>query len=207
VVSRVADDRGPPSAALPDSFEILPEIETGNGAIQGDLEFLNTAEGNLFDVEAFRRQIEAEERPDGIVFNFEDADIKRVVALVIGRILNENYLIDPNVKGTVTLKTEKPLNRDTVFYMLESVLDLYGATISRRKGHYRIYPKDAPGGASVLGLGDIDARDTASYHSNTFPRAKCSRSSRRSPARSARSAPTTRVTCSSSAAPARISAT
>ena len=159
VVSRAADDRGPPSAALADPYEILPEIETGNGAIQGDLEFLNSAEGDdLFDVEAFRRQIEAEERPSGIVFNFEDADIKRVVALVIGRILNENYLIDPNVKGTVTLKTERPLNRDTVFYMLESVLDLYGAKISRRKGHYRIYPKDAPGGASVLGLGDIDAR-------------------------------------------------
>jgi general secretion pathway protein D len=80
-----------------------------------------------------------------------------VVAVVIGKILKENYLIDPNVKGTVTLKTEKPLNRDTVFYMLENVLDLYGAKISRRKGHYRIYPKDAPG-SSVLGLGDIDAR-------------------------------------------------
>jgi general secretion pathway protein D len=159
VVSSAADDRAPPSAAFPDSYEVLPETETGNRPIQGDLEFLNTAEGDdLFDVQAFRRQIEAEERPSGIVFNFENADIKRVVALVIGRILKENYLIDPNVKGTVTLKTERPLNRDTVFYTLESVLDLYGAKISRRKGHYRIYPKDAPGGASVLGLGDIDAR-------------------------------------------------
>ena len=155
--TNAADNRRPAEIGLSDSFEILPQNETGSGAIEGDLEFLNTAEGDLFDVEAFRRQIEVEERPSGIVFNFERADIKRVVALVIGRILNENYLIDPNVKGTVTLKTEKPLNRDTVFYMLESVLDLYGAKISRRKGHYRIYPKDAPG-ASVLGLGDIDAR-------------------------------------------------
>jgi general secretion pathway protein D len=152
-----ADNGSPAKIGVRDSFEILPEIDTGRGAIEGDLEFLNSAEGGVFDVEAFRRQIEADERPSGIVFNFEGADIKRVVALVIGRILNENYLIDPNVKGTVTLKTEKPLNRDTVFYMLESVLDLYGAKISRRKGHYRIYPKDAPG-ASVLGLGDIDAR-------------------------------------------------
>jgi hypothetical protein len=125
-------DPGEDNPEMADAFEILPEIETGGGAIQGDLEFLNIAEGNLFDVEAFRRQIEAEERPSGIVFNFEGADIKRVVALVIGRILNENYLIDPNVKGTVTLKTERPLNRETVFYMLESVLDLYGAKISPR---------------------------------------------------------------------------
>lgn len=152
-LTSAADD----SSSASDAFEILPRIETDSGAIEGDLEFLNTAEGDLFDVDAFRRQIEVEERPSGIVFNFEGADIKRVVALVIGRILNENYLIDPNVKGTVTLKTEKPLNRDTVFYMLESVLDLYGAKISRRKGHYRIYPQDTPG-SSVLGLGDIDAR-------------------------------------------------
>ena len=157
VALEAADDRRPPDAALADSFETVPEIETPGGRIEGDLEFLNTAEGNLFDVESFRRQIEAEERPTGIVFNFEGADIKRVVALVIGNILKENYLIDPNVQGTVTLKTEKPLNRDTVFYMLESVLDLYGAKISRRKGHYRIYPKETPGSA-VLGFGDIDAR-------------------------------------------------
>jgi hypothetical protein len=78
------DDRRPPDAVLADSFEILPEIETPGGKIEGDLEFLNTAEGDLFDVEAFRRQIEAEERPSGIVFNFEGADIKRVVAVVIG---------------------------------------------------------------------------------------------------------------------------
>ncbi|MDH3762266.1 MAG: type II secretion system secretin GspD [Gammaproteobacteria bacterium] len=153
---------------LANAFEAQAEIPTASGAIQGDLEFLNTAEGDLFDVEAFRLQIEAEERPSGIVFNFEGADIKRVVALVIGRILNENYLIDPNVKGTVTLKTEKPLNRDTVFYMLESVLDLYGAQISRRKGHYRIYPKDAPG-ASVLGFGDIDARMKLGYGYRVVP--------------------------------------
>jgi general secretion pathway protein D len=155
-------------AALADSFELLPERETGREAIQGDLEFLNLAEGELFDVEAFRRQLEADERSDGIVFNFEGADIKRVVQLVIGRILNENYLIDPNVKGTVTLKTEKPLNRDTVFYMLESLLDLYGAKISRRIGHYRIYPKDSPG-ASVLGLRDIDARIKLGYGYRVVP--------------------------------------
>ena len=157
---------GSPGDRLADAFEVQPEID--RGAIQGDLEFLGTAEGDLFDVEAFRRQLEAEERPSGIVFNFEGADIKRVVALVIGRILNENYLIDPNVKGTVTLKTERPLNRDTVFYMLESVLDLYGAKISRRKGHYRIYPKDSPG-ASVLGLRDIDARIKLGYGYRVVP--------------------------------------
>jgi general secretion pathway protein D len=149
-------------------FELLPDSTIENAAIQGDLEFLNTAEGNVFDLEKFRMLLEVEERPSGIVLNFEGADIKRVVALVIGRIMNENYLIDPTIKGTVTLKTEKPLNRDTVFYMLENVLDLYGARISRRKGHYRIYPKDQAG-SSVVGYGNIDARIKLGYGYRIVP--------------------------------------
>ena len=150
------------------AFELLRESRIENAAIQGDLEFLNTAEGDVFDLEQFRVLLEAEERPSGIVLNFEGADIKRVVALVIGRIMRENYLIDPSVKGTVTLKTEKPLNRDTVFYMLENVLDLYGARISRRKGHYRIYPKEQAG-SSVLGYGNIDARIKLGYGYRIVP--------------------------------------
>ena len=130
------------------AYELISESTLEDVEIQGDLEFLSIAEGDVFDLEKFRELLEAEERPSGIVLNFEGADIKRVVALVIGQILNENYLIDPAVKGTVTLKTEKPLNRDTVFYMLETVLDLYGARISKRKGHYRIYPQ---GSTRILG--------------------------------------------------------
>ena len=150
------------------AFELLSESKIENAAIQGNLEYLNTAEGDIFDLEEFRVLLEAEERPSGIVLNFEGADIKRVVALVIGRIMQENYLIDPSVKGTVTLKTEKPLNRDTVFYMLENVLDLYGARISRRKGHYRIYPKEQAG-SSVLGYGNIDARIKLGYGYRIVP--------------------------------------
>jgi general secretion pathway protein D len=137
-------------------------------AIQGDLEFLNLAEGEPFDVNEFRRLVEAEELPSGIILNFEGADIKRVISLVIGKIMRENYLIDPAVKGTVTLKTEKPLNRDTVFYMLENVLDLYDARISKRKGHYRIFPKEKPG-LSMLGFGDIDTRTKLGYGYRIVP--------------------------------------
>jgi len=145
-----------------------PQDSTASIAIQGDLEFLNTAEGDVFDVDEFRKQVLAEERPSGIVLNFEGADIKRVISLVIGKIMNENYLIDPAVRGTVTLKTEQPLNRDTVFYMLENLLDLYDARISKRKGHYRIFPKEKPG-LSMLGFGDIDTRTNLGYGYRVVP--------------------------------------
>ena len=131
-------------------------------AIQGNIEFLNNAGGDVFDLQGFRQLLQAEERPAGIVLNFEDADIKEVVSLIIGKILKQNYLIDPAVNGRVTLKTERPLNRDTVFYMLENILDLYGARIVRRTGHYRIFPK-ANSGTSMLGFGEIDSRVKLGY--------------------------------------------
>ena len=133
-----------------------------SAAIQGDIEFLNNATGDVFDLRGFRQLLQAEERPAGIVLNFEDADIKEVVSLIIGKILKQNYLIDPAVRGQVTLKTERPLNRNTVFYLLENILDLYGARIVKRTGHYRIFPK-ANSGTSMLGFGEVDDRAKLGY--------------------------------------------
>ena len=143
-----------PAAGLPmpDQAEAAPGGNAG-----GDIEFLRAETANPYNATAFRRQMQAEERPSGIVLNFEEADIQKVIALIVGKIMKENYLVDPAVKGTVTLKTERPLNPDTVFYMLENILDLYGARISRHKGHYRIFPKNKPG-LSSLGFGEIDNR-------------------------------------------------
>lgn len=147
----------------------IPQNPAGEvTAIEGDIEFIRNTGTDVFDVQGFRKLLQAEERPSGIVLNFEGADIKKVIALVIGKIMKQNYLIDPAVKGTVTLKTERPLNKDTVFYMLENLLDLYGARISKRKGHYRIFPKNKAG-LSTLGFGDIDNRIKLGYGYRIVP--------------------------------------
>ena len=150
------------------SYQIQQKPDQEITTIQGDIEFLSNTESNLLDASEFRKLLLAEELPSGIVLNFEGADIKKVIELIIGKIMKQNYLIDPAVKGTVTLKTERPLNKHTVFYMLENVLDLYGARISKRKGHYRIYPKTKPGLAS-LGFGDIDNRIKLGYGYRVVP--------------------------------------
>jgi len=137
-------------------------------AIQGDIEFLNNASTDVFDLKGFRKLLQAEEQPSGIVLNFEGADLKEVISLILGKIMQQNYLIDPAVKGEVTLKTETPLNKDTVFYMLENILDLYGAKIVKRTGHYRIFPKSDPA-MSMLGFGEIDDRIKMGYGYRVVP--------------------------------------
>ena len=149
-------------------FKILPENPVESTAIQGDIEFLNNAKTDIFDTRGFRKLLQAEEQSSGIVLNFEGADIKEVVSLIIGKIMKQNYLIDPAVKGEVTLKTEEPLNKDTVFYMLENILDLYGAKIVKRTGHYRIFPKSDPA-MSMLGFGEIDDRIKLGYGYRVVP--------------------------------------
>ena len=49
--------------------------------------------------------------PQDIVLNFEGADLREVVRVVMGDMLGENYTIDPKVNGTVTIHTSQAINR------------------------------------------------------------------------------------------------
>ena len=79
--------------------EILQIEADESVTIQGDIEFLNNASRDVFDLKGFRKLLQAEERPSGIVLNFEGADLKEVISLILGKIMQQNYLIDPAVKG------------------------------------------------------------------------------------------------------------
>ena len=55
--------------------------------------------------------------------NFVDADIESVIAAV-GDYTNTTFIIDPRVKGTLTLVSEKPLTKAQAFQLLGSVIAL-----------------------------------------------------------------------------------
>ena len=52
--------------------------------------------------------------PADITLNFSGADIRDVVAEVLGQILKINYVIDPDVTGVVTFNVSRPMRRDEV---------------------------------------------------------------------------------------------
>ena len=78
--------------------------------------------------------------PQDIVLNFEGADLREVVRVVMGDMLNENYTIDPKVNGTVTIHTSQPISRAAVTPILETVLRMNGAAMVRESGAYKISP-------------------------------------------------------------------
>ncbi len=73
-----------------------------------------------------------------ITLDFADADIRQVVKATLGDILGLNYVIAPDVQGTVTAQTERPLSRDALLPALESILRLHGAALVLDGALYRV---------------------------------------------------------------------
>lgn len=86
----------------------------------------------------------AEERGPKIVLNFDDADLYAVIT-TISELLGINYLVDPNVKGKVTINTAGGLYKKDLFSVFLQILDVNGLTAVKQGGLYRILPiKDSP---------------------------------------------------------------
>ena len=60
----------------------------------------------------------------GITLNFQDADISALVALV-AKVTGQNFIVDPRVKGKVTLVSGSPVPVDTLYDIFLSVLATY----------------------------------------------------------------------------------
>lgn len=98
--------------------------------------------------------------PADITLDFADADIRTVVAQVIGTMLGRTYAVDPAVRGSVTLRTPRPVSRAQLVPILQAVLAQQGATLIDTGGVVRVVPAAAAGGinlapASGVGAGSI----------------------------------------------------
>ncbi len=76
-----------------------------------------------------------------ITLNFQETDIREFIKVILSDVLSENYLIDPKVNGTVTIETPNPLNKQDLFPLLENILSINNAAITKVDGIYRILPK------------------------------------------------------------------
>ena len=106
--------------------------------------------------------------PNTGTLNFVDADIESVIAAV-GDYTNTTFIIDPRVKGTVTLVSEKPLSKAQAFQLLTSVLRLRGYTVVTGNGYSKVVPEaDAKLQASPIQAGAVrgDQIATQIFHLN-----------------------------------------
>ncbi len=76
----------------------------------------------------------------GYQLNFIDTDISTIVSAVLGDGLNVPFLVDPQVKGTMTLQATRSLSRDEMLTALESALRVQGVAMIDVGGTYHIVP-------------------------------------------------------------------
>jgi general secretion pathway protein D len=75
-------------------------------------------------------------------FNFEGESLHAVVKVILGDLLRQNYVIAPNVQGTVTLATPRPVSDAQALSLLEMVLGWNNARLIWSDGRYNIVPAD-----------------------------------------------------------------
>lgn len=78
-----------------------------------------------------------------ITLNFENTNLREVVKVILGDLLNANYSIDPGVQGAVTLQTSQPLSRKDLIPTLELLLRMNGAALVPQIGLYNVVPRDS----------------------------------------------------------------
>jgi general secretion pathway protein D len=99
---------------------------------------------------------------DKVTLNFENADITQVARVVFGKVLKENYVIDPGIKGQVTIQTTRPMSKELVLIALQNILKIHGAKLLYRNGVYEIVP-EAKLIVGNIGVGKYSAAQGFSY--------------------------------------------
>ncbi|HEY5799080.1 MAG TPA: secretin N-terminal domain-containing protein, partial [Burkholderiaceae bacterium] len=77
---------------------------------------------------------------DAAALNFVGADMESVIKAV-GHYTNTTFVIDPRVKGTLTLVSERPLSKAQAFSLLTTQLRLQGYAVVMADGFAKVVPE------------------------------------------------------------------
>jgi len=100
-------------------------------------------------------------RGQPITLNFTNADIE-AVARTMGTLTGRNVVVDPRVKGTITLNTESPVSPAMAYYQFRTLLRLQGYTVVQGDDLDRVLPEaDAKLQSSVVGVSDSGEKTAA----------------------------------------------
>ena len=77
---------------------------------------------------------------DPVTLNFTNADIEAVVKAV-SEITGRSFIVDPRVKGTVTIVSSRPVPRSLVYPTLLSALRMQGIAVVEGESVFRVVPE------------------------------------------------------------------
>ena len=92
------------------------------------------------DAEAIQKQAQEQRRTGKVFLNFQNADISLVVKFM-SELTGKNIVLDPNVKGTITISSAKPVSIKQTWDLFVMSLTLQGYGVVEDKNFVRILPK------------------------------------------------------------------
>jgi general secretion pathway protein D len=97
-------------------------------------------------------------RAEGVTLNFKDAEIGAVIATV-AEVTGKNFIVDPRVRGRITVISTHPLQPEEVYHVFLSILQVHGfAAVPAEGGVVKIIP-DATAKQDSTAV--LNARETA----------------------------------------------
>ncbi|MDD3517959.1 MAG: type II secretion system secretin GspD [Chromatiales bacterium] len=75
-----------------------------------------------------------------VVLNFKEADLQAVIALVSEQ-TGTNFVVDPRVRGKVTIVSSKPVSKDDLYQIFLSVLKIHGFAAVPGIGAVKLVPE------------------------------------------------------------------
>jgi general secretion pathway protein D len=79
-------------------------------------------------------------RAEPVTLNFNNADIE-AVARTLATLTGRNVVVDPRVKGTLSLNTDKPVSPQVAFNQFTAQLRLQGFAVVQSDGLYKVVPE------------------------------------------------------------------
>ena len=75
-----------------------------------------------------------------VSLNLVDVSVQEAAQAILGELLNENYVLDPGVAGTVNIRSTRPISRTTAIEVFELALRQNNAALIRRGEVFAITP-------------------------------------------------------------------
>ncbi len=91
---------------------------------------------------------------EGLLLNFDNADIYQVIQ-IIGDALELNYLIDPQVRGVVNIRSGRTIPTEELFPIFKKILHMNGLDIRNEGSHYYIYVTKHPHDQQINSSQDV----------------------------------------------------
>ena len=106
---------------------------------------------------------------EDFILNFNNVDIKTFIKFV-GEFTKENYVIDPNVRGNITIYSNKPVPADQIDKIFKTILSLYGYTVVKKDEISMIVPfSEGKIKSQLINVGEIPQDKMEDYIIQIIP--------------------------------------